>query len=409
MRAIIHIDMDAFYASVEQRDNPPYRNRPVIVGADPQAGKGRGVVSAASYEARGFGIHSGMPISLAYQACPDAVFLPVRMDRYAEVSERIFEIFHRYTNLVEPLGLDEAFLDVTGSHRLFGPAETIGRRIQENILKEEGLNASVGVATNKFVAKVASDIKKPNGFIVVSAGEECLFLKGLPVERLWGSGSKTTKRLHRIGCALIGDVARQNRESLRGGFGKLGTRLWYLANGVDNRPVVPNGSAKTISASTTFPQDTDDSRVVTQTLLALADRIAQRLRAEGVRTKTLTLKHRNEAFETVTRSMSFQESTDQTAVLYEGALKLVTRVSSKRPKVRLVGLAASNLIPSEGTGQMSLFENSSNRWNQLSTTIDDIRRRFGDQVIRPGSLIESVRKNEWMVKKQEGLDSRKNS
>jgi len=240
--------MDAFYASVEQRDNPRIRNQPVIVGADPQEGRGRGVVSAASYEARLFGIHSAMPIGLAYRSCPNGVFLPVRMDRYAEVSVRIFEIFRRYTDLVEPLSVDEAFFDVSGSHRLFGPAETIGRRIQEKILREERLMASVGVATNKFVAKVASDLKKPNGFVVVLPGEECKFLHDLPVERLWGSGSSTTKQLNQVGCTLIGDVARQNQESLRGLFGKLGTQLWYLANGYDDRPVVPDKLPKTISA-----------------------------------------------------------------------------------------------------------------------------------------------------------------
>ena len=399
MQAIIHIDMDAFYASVEQRDNHRYRNRPVIVGADPQSGRGRGVVSAASYEARTFGIHSAMPISQAYRLCPEGVFLPVRMNRYVEVSEHIFKIFFRYTNLVEPLSLDEAFLDVSGSYRLYGSAETIGGRIQDDIFEEEGLHASVGVACNKYVAKVASDLKKPKGFVVVPPGEEEGFLNGLPVERLWGAGSKTTEQLHRLGCTRIGDVAKQTQEFLRVRFGKVGTRLWYLAKGIDPRPVVAHGPAKTISAESTFLQDTDDFQIIAQTLLDLADRLAQRLRAEGVRTKTLTLKHRNNAFETVTRSLSFQEPTDHARLLYDAALKLLTRVNAKKQKIRLLGLAGSKLSFSVSDSQMSLFENPSNQADRLNSVIDEIRHRFGDLAIKPGSLVQSAKGKVWKARK----------
>ena len=398
-RAILHVDMDAFYASVEQRDNHRYRNRPVIVGADPQSGRGRGVVSAASYEARKYGIHSAMPISQAYRLCPKGVFLPVRMNRYVEVSEHIFKIFFRFTNLVEPLSLDEAFLDVSGSYRLYGSAETIGRRIQNDIYEDEGLQASVGVASNKFVAKVASDLKKPKGFVVVPHGEEERFLDDLPVERLWGAGSRTAEQLHRLGCTRIGDVARQNQEFLRVRFGKLGTRLWSLAKGIDSRPVVAHEAAKTISAESTFLEDTDDSQIIAQTLLELSERLAQRLRAEGVKTRTLTLKHRNEAFETVTRSLSFQEPTDHAPLLYDGALKLLIRVNAKKQKVRLLGLAGSKLSSFESDVQMALFEGTSMQAERLDSVIDEIRHRFGDQAIKPGSLVQSAKGKVWKARK----------
>ena len=388
MRSIIHVDMDAFYASVEQRDHPQYRGKPVVVGADPQGGKGRGVVSAASYEARDFGIHSAMPISQAYRRCPRGVYVPVRMDRYQEVSNRIFDIFHRYTDLVEPLSLDEAFLDVTGSRRLFGGAEIIGQRIQEKIWKEESLQASVGVATNKFIAKVASDLKKPKGFVVVPAGEVARFLKDLPIHWLWGVGAKTTERLHRLGYVKIGDIARQNQHTFRVLFGALGTRLWQLANGLDDRPVVADEPAKSIGAETTFSRDTGDGPILRQTLLALADRVAQRLRAGRIAAKTLTLKYRDETFHTTTRSMAIEHCVDHTTVLYRAALQLLSRVPEKKRKVRLLGLSASTLISVHTAQQLSLFEDHVERNTQLSDAIDNIRQRFGDEAVRPASLLE---------------------
>ena len=393
MRSIIHVDMDAFYASVEQRDHPSYRGQPVIVGADPQGGKGRGVVSAASYEARAFGIHSAMPISHAYRRCPKGVFVPVRMERYQEVSTRIFDIFHRYTDLVEPLSLDEAFLDVTGSRRLFGGAEIIGRRIQEKIWREERLQASVGVASNKFIAKVASDLKKPKGFVVVPPEEVARFLKDLPVHWIWGVGAKTTERLHRLGYVNIGDIARQNQQTFRVLFGVLGTRLWQLANGLDDRPVVADEPAKSIGAESTFSQDTGDGAIIRQTLLALADRIAQRLRAERTAAKTVTLKYRDDTFQTTTRSMAIDECVDQTTGLYRAALQLLSRVPDKKRKVRLLGLSASALISVHMPQQLSLFEDQRVRNIQLSEAIDKIRQQFGDEAVRPASLLERPKRD----------------
>ncbi len=379
--------MDAFYASVEQRDHSAYRDKPVVVGADPKNGHGRGVVSAASYLARSFGIHSAMPISQAFRRCPTAVFLPVRMRRYQDVSKRIFEVFHRYTDLVESISLDEAFLDVTGSHALFGSAETIGKRIQDMIWKQERLHASVGVASNKFVAKVASDLKKPQGFVVVPNGTEREFLKKLPIDRLWGAGVKTTKVLHQAGCRTIGDIAQRPQGALRSLLGKPGAHLWQLAHGLDDRPVVPDSSAKSIGAETTFMRDTQDQEVIRRTLLRLSERVAQRLRSDGVLARSLTLKFRNELFETITRTSRFPASTDQASDLYAVALKLLSRVSPSAFKIRLLGLSATQFTVVDVNEQLVLFDSVRQRNIQRTRAMDRIRDRFGDESIQLGSLI----------------------
>ncbi|WP_447968202.1 DNA polymerase IV [Nitrospira sp. M1] len=387
MRSILHVDMDAFYASIEQRDNPAYRGQPVVVGANPQNGKGRGVVSAASYEARTFGIHSAMPISHAYRRCPSAVFLPVRMARYEEVSKRLFEIFLRYTDLVEPLSVDEAFLDVTGSYALFGSAETIGRRIQAKILKEEHLQASVGIASNKFLAKVASDLEKPQGFVVVPHQKIREFLRDLPLTRLWGVGAKTAGFLQDMGYRTIGDIAQQSQEALRARLGKRGVHVWQLANGLDDRLVEPCSSMKSIGAETTFSHDTDDGERIRQTLLALSERVGQRLRAEHQGARGLTLKFRNTAFETVTRSQSWSEPINQSNDIWRHALTLLSRVGIDGQKVRLLGLSATKLTVLGTHEQLPLFESSCGQDGDLSHAVDAIRMRFGDEAIQLGSLL----------------------
>jgi len=388
-RQILHIDMDAFYASVEQRDHPAYRGRPVIVGADPQGGSGRGVVSASSYEARTFGIHSAMPISRAYRLCPDGIFLPVRMSHYQAVSSQIFAIFGRYTDLVESLSLDEAFLDVSGSLRLFGPAEAIGRRIQEEIRAETGLGASVGLAADKFVAKVASDLRKPNGFVVVVPGQEADFLRPLPIERLWGVGPKTAKRLHQMGLITIGEVAAYPQSELASAFGQLGAHLRELANGIDSRPVIPDEPAQSIGAETTFLDDTADPVTIRQTLLVLSERVARRLRADALQASAITLKLRDETFRTQTRSVSLSEPTDQPQDLYRTALLLLERSPSGGRKMRLLGVTASNLSDVREPGrQLSLELNPTNaKQRRLTKAVDQIRARFGKGAIGPASLL----------------------
>ena len=390
-RRILHIDMDAFYASVEQRDQPAYRGRPVIVGADPQDGRGRGVVSAASYEARTFGIHSALPIGQAYRRCPEGVFLPVRMSRYQEVSSHIFRIFGRYTDLVEPLSLDEAFLDVTGSLRLFGSAEAIGRRIQTEILTETELGASVGIATNKFVAKVASDLRKPHGFVVVPPGQAARFLQPLPIERLWGVGPKTAGRLRQMGLMTIGELAARPQFGLAAALGPLGAHLWDLAQGIDTREVIPEEPAQSVGAETTFPEDTADPVRIRQTVLALSEGVARRLRVEAIQAGALTLKLRDETFRTQTRSVSLSEPTDQSRDLYRTALMLLERFPFSGRKVRLLGVTASRLSDLRGSRQQLSLELNpvGAKQRRLTEAVDRIHARFGKGAIRPASLLAS--------------------
>jgi DNA polymerase IV len=280
---ILHVGMDAYYASVEQRDRPELRGKPVIVGGT----QGRGVVCAASYEARPFGVHSAMPIARARRLCPQAVFLPVRMGHYAAISRQIRAVFESFTPLVEPLSLDEAFLDVHGCEGLFGPAPDIARQIKVRIKSEVGLTASVGVACNKFMAKLAGDLSKPDGLLVVPAEKVCEFLAPLPVSRLWGVGAKGEKRLHALGFHTIGQLAAWPEPSLIDHFGAMGRHLWRLANGQDSRKVVSDRDAKSISTETTFAHDIGDRASLRAYLLELVDQLASRVRHAGVYARSL--------------------------------------------------------------------------------------------------------------------------
>jgi DNA polymerase-4 len=386
-RRVVHIDMDAFYAAVEQLDHPEYRGRPVVVGADPKGGKGRGVVSTASYEARPFGVHSAMPISQAYRLCPHAVFLPVRMGRYHEISARIFAIFQRYTDVVEPLSIDEAFLEVTGSTRLFGPVEAIAQRIKQDIARDEGLVASVGVAPNKFLAKLASDLSKPDGFLVLHEADVEAFLRDLPVSRLWGAGKQTTRQLEAVGLHTIGQVAQWPQAQLSERFGSLGIHLWELAHGIDDRQVTPYRDPKSIGAETTFGADTDDPEMLRRTLLELAEKVGQRLRAEGFMATKVTLKYRDADFVTLTRTQSLAEPTAVALDLYHVASKLFNQLPGARRKVRLLGIAASELT-SLAQHQLSLFADTRHKRLQAERAEDAIKARFGPQAITRAALLD---------------------
>ncbi|GAB4270816.1 MAG: DNA polymerase IV [Deferrisomatales bacterium] len=390
-RAILHVDMDAFYASVEQLDRPEYRGRPVIVGADPKGGRGRGVVAACSYEARVYGIHSAMPIGHAWRRCPQGVYLRPRMDRYARASRRVFAILGRFSDLVEPLSVDEAFLDVTGSTRLFGAAAEIGRRIKEAIRSEVGLVASVGVAPSKFVAKVASDLDKPDGFVVVEPGQVESFLAPLPLSRLWGVGPGLEARLRRLGLQTVGDLARWRREDAVAALGKRGGELWALARGIDARPVVPEGEAKSLGAETTFPEDVADPEVVGRTLLALSERVASRLRKRGVVAAAVVLKLRTEGYHTVTRSLQLETPTDLAEDLYGAAKALLDRLPWRGHRVRLVGVTAARLRGAGEAGrQLALFgAGGSDRRGRLARGVDRIRERYGAGAITRAALIRS--------------------
>ena len=395
-RAIIHLDMDAFYASVEQLDQPAYRGKPVVVGADPRGGKGRGVVAACSYEARPFGIRSAMPISRAYRLCPKAIYVRPRMTRYAEMSDRIFAILRDYTDVVEPLSIDEAFLDVTASQRLFGPADAIGQTLKARIRSELGLVASIGLAPNKFLAKVASDLGKPDGFVVVALGKERAFLDPLPISRLWGVGPKTEARLQRLGLQTIGRIAQTPVETLEAMLGGAGRDLWELANGMDDREVVPEQEAKSIGAETTFEKDTDDREEIRRTILELSDRVGRRLRREGYLAGGVTLKFRDHLFRTLTRAAILDHPTDVGDDLFREAWKLLQRVSWTGKRVRLLGVTATRLLAAAEPpgGQMPLFQPAADPRRQLARTVDAIQERFGADAIARATLLPKDRQRQ---------------
>jgi nucleotidyltransferase/DNA polymerase involved in DNA repair len=386
MRSILHVDMDAFYASVEQLDHPEYKGKPVIVGADPKGGKGRGVVAACSYEARKFGVRSALPISRAWKLCPEGVYVRPRMDRYVEVSKQVMEVFRRYTDLVEPLSIDEAFLDITGSVALLGPAEQIASAIKKDIKERTGLNASVGLAPNMFLAKIASDLKKPNAFVVVRESEIDTFLRDLPISRLWGVGPKTEQRLREMGFKTIGDVATCSRESLVRSLGSLGEHLFQLSHGKDDREVEPNWEPKSVGTETTFSEDTADRELLLATILELADHVGVRLRKDGYRARKVTLKLRYSDFETHTKQQSLKKAIVTGEEIAQVARGLFAGFPMKK-KIRLIGVSAGDLQGHEGDPQqLQLFESSSNK-EKLSKTVDELKEKFGIDAVRRGSQL----------------------
>ncbi len=372
---ILHVDMDAFYASVEQRDRPELRGWPVVVGG---TAEGRGVVAAASYEAREFGVHSAMPAVTAKRLCPHAVFLRPRMDYYAAISEQIRTVFQHYTPLVEPLSLDEAFLDVTGSQDLFGSAVTIARNIKREIREGLSLVASVGVAPNKFLAKIASDLEKPDGLVIVDPLRVREFLDPLPVGRLWGVGRVTSKVFDRLGVRTISELRQLPVEVLRDHFGNNGEHLWELAHGIDQRPVIPEHAAKSISHEKTFSRDIEDPELLRAWLLELSEQVACRLRRHSLKGRTVHLKVRFEDFRTVTRAQTLAESTHATQEIWQTvAAMLQQRMPSRRLSVRLLGVGVSGF----GSGkqvQLKLFPDpQQERQDRLDQVADIIKEKFG--------------------------------
>lgn len=383
MREILHIDMDAFYASVEQQDDPDLRGRPVIVGADPKAGTGRGVVAACSYEARQFGVHSALPISQAWRRCPGAVYLRPRMERYVAVSNVIMATFRSYTELVEPLSIDEAFLDVTGSGRALGSPASIARKIKAEVRERTGLTASVGIAPNKFLAKIASDLEKPDGFVRVPPDDVHGFLAPLGVGRLWGVGPRTAARLEAAGLRTIGQVAAVSPVELTERIGVSGEHIWRLAHGEDDRPVAPHREAKSISRETTFPEDVRDVAALRLTLRTLADDVARRLRDQGFRARTIVLKLRYSDFTTYTRQVSRPGGLDGSREIFSHVLGLLADFDLSRP-VRLLGVGAAGLSGTRTGRQLSLFE-SDRRGVRIDRVIDAVRSRHGEGSIQRAS------------------------
>lgn len=380
---ILHVDLDAFFAAVEQRDRPELRGKPVVVGGGGPTD--RGVVSAASYEARAFGIRSAMPLRTAGALCPKAVFLPVDGRKYAAVSRQVMAILHRFSPLVEQISIDEAFLDLTGTRALQGSGEQVAHAIKQAVRDELQLTASVGVASNRLVAKIASDLRKPDGLVVVAAGEEAGFLAPLPIERLWGVGASTRRALADYGVRTIGDLAALPTDVVRRRFGRHGEDLIARARGVGETLVGAESAAKSVSQEHTFDADTADWEVVEQTLLALSDGVAGRLRATGVRCSTVAVKIRDAAFVTITRQRTLPEPTDATDVLWRTVTSLARReVSGMR--VRLLGVAASGLSDQQ---QLSLFDGDDVRRRSAVEAIDAVRRRFGNRAIRRARLLDA--------------------
>lgn len=381
-RHIIHVDMDAFYASVEQLDNPTLRHKPVIVGGDTAS---RGVVSAASYEARVFGVHSAMPMKRAVSLCPQAVVLPVRMPRYLEFSQRIRRIMEAYTPLVEPLSVDEAFLDVTGSVRLLGEPAQIASRIKEQIRDETGLTASIGLAPNKFLAKLASDLEKPDGLVIVAAGREQEFLAPLPVSRIWGVGKVAAANFTAHGIETIGQLRNTPLSALEQMFGNAALHLSQLARGVDDRPVEVGRQARSISSERTFRDDIGDCETLKTFLIEQVEEVAFRLRCKDLESKTITLKLRYGDFRTITRSSTLAQPTNTTEYLLTAALAVFEkwRKQSLGP-LRLIGFSASQLTESSARSDSLFPDPQEEKHKRLDSAVDLVNKRFGPRTLRRG-------------------------
>jgi len=382
-RYVIHVDMDAFFAAVEQRDNPILRGQPVIVGGL----SGRGVVATASYEARNFGVRSAMPMAEARRRCPQGVFLTCNHAKYSEVSRRIMDILAEFSPVIEPLSLDEAFLDMTGTEWLYPDIAAVASQIKDRIKSELGLVASVGVAPNKFLAKLASDLKKPDGLLIIKEGEAANLLRDLPVSRLWGVGATTAASLHKIGITTIGEVAKADCAVLERHCGSLAYEIQRLAHGYDERPVIAEHQPKSIGKETTFETDLTGRQQIEAELLLLAERVGWRLRRYGYWARTITLKIRFASFRTITRSKTLHEPTNFDEDIY----KTVQQIWQNTPMtegVRLVGISTANL--QVGCSQISLFSNDENEKRQaLYNTVDKLKERFGEAIVTKGRLIKS--------------------
>jgi DNA polymerase-4 len=382
LRQIIHVDMDAFYASVEQLDNPDLKGKAVVVGG---AADKRGVVSAASYEARRFGVHSAMPMSQAIRLCPQAVILPVRMKRYVELSRRIHAIFQTYTPQIEPISLDEAFMDVTGSVGLFGNAEKIGREIKQQIKEQLGLIASVGIASNKFLAKLASDLDKPDGFVHIIDENRQATLDPLPVSCIWGIGKVTGKTLTSRGINTIRQLRETPLESLRCILGNQTEHVLNLAQGIDDRPVESDREAKSISGEQTFATDIEDKEFLLSILLNHVEEVAHRLRTSRLQAKTITLKLRYGNFKTITRSSTLDHPTNLTHTLWQKATETFQKWHATSARaLRLLGFGVSGLSD-EDSGQQQLFTDpEEERQKRLDRAFDAIRNRYGSKALKHG-------------------------
>jgi DNA polymerase-4 len=386
-RTILHVDMDAFYASVEQRDDPSLRGRPVIVGGT----GGRGVVAAASYEVRRYGVHSAMPVREALRRCPDAICVPPRIGHYADVSRQVFAVFHEFTPLVQGLSLDEAFLDVSAGTRAFGDGEQVGGEIKRRIRERTGLTASVGVAPNKLVAKIASDLRKPDGLVVVWQAQINALLDPLPIRKLFGLGARTAPRVEALGIHTLGELRRASAAQLRPVFGRHAERVIERAAGIDDRPVVPDQDEKQVSAEETFDVDIADHARLRAEIVRLADKVAARLRSRELTASCVTVKIRRRDFTTFTRQRHIEPPTQETRVITTIATELLDGWLATQPRaaLRLLGVGVSDLAQATQLDLFTAPQTARNR--ELDAAVDRIRERFGKVAVAPASTLSRRR------------------
>ena len=383
---ILHVDMDAFFASVEERDNPALKGKAVVVGTGI-----RGVVSAANYEARKFGIHAAMPVGRAKRLAPHAIFVPPNMSRYSEVSSHIMEIFRSVTPLVEPLSLDEAFLDVTGAKRLLGDGREIAKQIRAKVEASEGITCSVGIATTKFIAKLASGRCKPNGMLEIASDRVLEFLHPLPVNAIWGVGPKTNEELLKLGLQTVADIANTPRQTLIRALGEAaGASLYELSWGRDYRDVEPEEVDKSISAVETFDSDTEDQEIVLRELLRLTEKATYRMREKDFSARTISIKVRFADFKTITRSKTVPLAISATHEVFEVVKALFLALKLDRARIRLVGVSLDGLEDGiDATEQLVLGERE-NGWRQATAAIDKASARFGQGSVRPARLFDET-------------------
>jgi DNA polymerase-4 len=383
---ILHVDMDAFYASVEERDNPALKGKAVVVGTGV-----RGVVSAANYEARKFGIHAAMPVGRAKRLAPHAIFVPPNMSRYSEVSSHIMEIFRSVTPLVEPLSLDEAFLDVTGAKRLLGDGREIAKQIRAKVEASEGITCSVGIATTKFIAKLASGRCKPNGMLEIAADRVLEFLHPLPVNAIWGVGPKTNEELQKLGLRTVADIANTPRQTLIRALGEAaGASLYELSWGRDYRDVEPEEVDKSISAAETFDSDTEDQEIVLRELLRLTEKATYRMREKDFSARTISIKVRFADFKTISRSKTVPLAISATHEVFEVVKALFLGLKLDRARIRLVGVSLDGLEDGVDASEQLVLGERENGWRQATAAIDKASARFGQGSVRPARLFDET-------------------
>ena len=383
---ILHVDMDAFFASVEERDNPALKGKAVVVGTGV-----RGVVSAANYEARKFGIHAAMPVGRAKRLAPHAIFVPPNMSRYSEVSSHIMEIFRSVTPLVEPLSLDEAFLDVTGAKRLLGDGREIAKQIRAKVEASEGITCSVGIATTKFIAKLASGRCKPNGMLEIASDRVLEFLHPLPVNAIWGVGPKTNEELQKLGLRTVADIANTPRQTLIRALGEAsGASLYELAWGRDYRDVEPEEVDKSISAAETFDTDTEDQEVVLRELLRLTEKATYRMREKDFSARTISIKVRFADFKTITRSKTVPLAISATHEVFEVVRNLFLALKLDRARIRLVGVSLDGLEDGVDASEQLVLGEREKGWRQATAAMDKASARFGQGSVRPARLFDEL-------------------